>query len=199
MKKDSKIISKPNPWVLSIGSGFVLYLLTSVITSLKIKINFFESIKLVGKKIGWFFVTVLSFRIAVWMILLGFGILIGVLFIIIKIQDSNSNVRIDERPDFLSYKSDIFPGNLKWIWDYQKNNIDGQYHIVNLRPVCANCETPLMLSDSFHSLEAHCPRCKNSYSQKAFYNYNQQYYLDHPNEVKSIIIDNIKRKEQKLD
>ncbi|MCI5133456.1 MAG: hypothetical protein D3904_18560, partial [Candidatus Electrothrix sp. EH2] len=95
------------------------------------------------------------------------GPLLGILVlsVIFKIQDS---------PDWLSYKKDIFNG-VKYKWNYTKN-FDGKYIVENLIPYCPKCECQI--------IDETCPNCNTFFYDK----------LKAEKEIKSLIIHRIDMK-----
>ena len=162
-------------WGVSIGTtllGFILTVLYDLVKNKPILSTVWNIIKAIWR----FIITVLNLELKLWWILLGIIVLILILLIIVKIGDmKNAEV---SNVSFLNYKNDTIQGwNWSWRWEMQ---YDGKYHIVDLRPLCPKCKTP-MRSGLYDYLE--CPRCRHATQQ----------YMPNICDIATVIIDNIDR------
>lgn len=110
-----KILS--NTWVVSILCSIIATAIISIVTSIHKEINIFGVILLVIKILWKWILTILTFKVPVFIILF---IIIG-FFIVFKIYDSFSSKKEDNFPKWLAYKKSNYK---KWIfvWDYKLNS-----------------------------------------------------------------------------
>ena len=119
----------------------------------------------------------LNYNLKVWWVLVGLFLLSLLVFLFLKNRKKEAN---DTIPTFVDYSDDWIKGG-HWRWRWEKN-IYGKYSIMDLHPVCATCETPLVQDDRSYYLI--CPRCgKRSNTDLP--------KLDH---IELLIVDNVKRK-----
>jgi len=194
-----KILNKPNPWLVGIGSPVIV----SAVSYSVAKVAGWDIdnlLKQIYESTLNFLAGVFHFNIQLWVIAL---IVIGIILLrilILKIHKNssiNNSTQEDDLPDFINYTSGVFAGQLKWTWGYSKSSVNGQYDIVDLSPLCERCGTTLTIKHFMSSLDASCPRCKAAFFMRTFYNDHDQFYLDAPNDVVAVIIDNIKRNKYK--
>ena len=122
------------------------------------------------KEIKNFVYKLFNFDLKVWWI-----ILVALVFLIIL------NV-IKVKPDFYSYREDVFKG---WKWTWSWNKINGRWLISELDVHCPKCDTPMTInSGNYNDMIFNCPRCEFRHDDK-------QITLD---KIEMIIIDNIKKK-----
>lgn len=118
-----------------------------------------------------------QFNIKVWWIIVAVVIIIGILFILVKIGDAkNYNT---STPSWMQYEKDYIKG-WNWEWKWRQNSF-GQYYVDELHPVCSDCGSPLVYSDDHYCFE--CVRCNRMFQQE----------LPETDHVKMLISDNAKR------
>lgn len=168
-----------HPWIVSVGSGLVVLLITiivDVITAEKI----FSTFKKVLFAIWTGFVSVLNFEIKMWWLFIGVGLLFIGLKLWAKYLDTKPSV--PDRPQFTEYTHDTILG-FKWKWFWEKDYL-GKYRIENLHPICSNCDTPLVDSLTGYGGRYTCLRCNNGTNRPI---------PDYSN-VKIMIADNVRRR-----
>lgn len=166
-----------SPWALALVPVVFGTILTAIYDAIKDKpilSTLWEGLKTV---FGWI-ISFLNFELKVWWVLLGIALIIFVLFIIIKLSENTDKFK----PEFASYKEDVFAG-WKWTWEWRFNNYKGSWQITNLQAHCPECDTP-MFHDQYDR-DFQCPRC----------DFCTDYRSSHKrrNEIEAIIIDNVKR------
>lgn len=75
-----------------------------------------------------------------------------------KVATNEFNV---SKPTFLKYKRGILK-SWTWSWDYDYSSFDNKYDIINLVPVCTECDIK-MLEINFGNVWI-CPSCRNQRS-----------------------------------
>jgi hypothetical protein len=137
----------------------------------------FSTIWLILRTVASWIYTFLNFELRVWWILTGIALIILVLYIIFKIQ--NSKPAYNTSIPFLSYTSDEIKG---WLWNWRwEKNWEGMYDVEYLHPIRPNCKTPLVREDYRYGII--CPRC-------GFKSHNNLPNID---TVKLLIRDNVKK------
>jgi len=165
-KKDTKI---------TIFSGFVGIVFTAiydVIKSKPILSTFWNGLK-------WIWKNIFEFELTVWQVLLGFGVLILILYLL---SLRNSDGVLENGFDWRSYNKDRIH-NMSWSWYWDKNPLDGKWNVKDLKPICNSCGTKMHFDNSsWSSVYAECPRCESKY--------HEQKDLT---KIESVIIDNVQR------
>lgn len=168
-----------NPWTISLGSVIVGFLLTVMYDILKGN-NILSTVDGIISSIIKFCHLVLNFQLKVWWVLAGLTVIIGILVIIAKINESRLSQEEEAKPPFIKYTKEQIKG---WCWEWRWfKNLYGEYDIDNLHPVCSSCGTPLVRSYNFkYNLE--CMRCNRKYGED----------LPDLNNIKIYILDSAKR------
>lgn len=156
---------------IGIITGLVFPILASIIYDLIKSKTLFSTIWDVLKWIYSLIMTILTFKIPLWVILLIIIIIIVILIIIAKLP-------IKEEPEFIKYTKDTIRGNT-WTWSWDKNYA-GEWHVINLKVKCPKCQSTMI---EYQDYIFACPMCKFDTVGKEF---------DKPYEIKSIIIDKVK-------
>ena len=141
-----------NFWTKSIGSGLVLYLLTSLITALSKKINFLQGMGRVLSAIWNAIYLFLTFSVSMWILLI---VAILIIFIAKITRWMKKEGEKAVQNSYLSYRKDYIKNWLVvWSWD----EIYGPENIV---PICENCGCLLSHGRSrwFKSSIAHFVNC----------------------------------------
>lgn len=168
-----------NSWIVSIGSGLVLAVI-SVICDLINKERVFSTISGVFTKVGNILVTMLNCRIKVGWLLLGVIVIVCLLVVYIKYLE-NTTKKCSES-DFLEYVQDTVLGyKWRWIW---KKDYSVKYYVDDLCPICSRCGTPLIENFYGYGGKYKCLRCEAGYSK----------ILPDFENVKMMISDNVRRK-----
>ncbi len=144
-----------NPWIITIGSGLIVLIVTiaiDVITADKV----FSTIMTVTTSIWTIIITALNFEIKVWWMLVAILMVILGLFLLIRL--ANKKVHPPAQPKFLQYTKDTILG-FKWEWDWEKYG--GTYHVENLRSICFYCDTPLKTKSRGYGKYHICLRCNS--------------------------------------
>lgn len=162
-----------NPWTITLGGAFFGVLLTALIDILKEK-PILTTISQVYHWVIGLASTILNFKLSFWIIVL---IALGI-WIIVKVRTSKPN---SIKPAFWNYRSDVFR-TLTWKWDYE--NYSGKWDVVNLRPHCPKCDTPLIPNGDIGYSSLDCPRCNFRSGEKN---------LEDPKSIKVLVIDNIQK------
>lgn len=173
---------KKSPWTISIVSVLLGSLLTIGYDVLKDK----PVLSTIGSIIIWFvklLIAILTFKIAVWCILVAIAVILITLFIISKKQDNR-----DDLPFFYDYNEDAFR-YWRWTWEWKFNSYKQGWEINKLRAHCPKCDTSLHDNSSIMGLSFSCPRCGTTFDKGN---------CDDPDNVESIIIDNVDRKKKEL-
>lgn len=164
-KKVTNFLS--NPWVIGIGTGTIVMVITMVVDMIDKKAVFSTLITC----LAWcknLILSILNFEIKLWWLLCGLVVLGVCLFFYSKYLDAK--VIAPAEPKFLSYTKDKIKGyKMRWTW---VKRYDGTYDIENLQILCSKCETPLLDTSTFGRKE--CVRCHHEH-YKAIPN---QYELD---------------------
>ena len=166
-----------NPWIVGIGVTVIGGLLLSFVSDLIQQISLLSTITIVLSFVWNCIISVLTFEIKVWWLIVAIVVFVVVLWIIAKYHDLK---HVDDKPEFLSYTQD-FLLDCAWEWTWGKN-YDGKYQIENLCKVCIDCKTPLTPTGNF-DFKLKCPRCKKTYD----FNMNDE------SDVEVLIYDNVKK------
>lgn len=151
MNKMKKVLS--NSWAISVGSSLIVIAITALVK----KINFFESLKLL---LSWF-IKIITFRVPLYLIVLGILFFIVIINISVKIEERKE----ENRPKWLNYTTDSYKD---WIFKWQYNiNYYNQCKIENLRPVC-QCGCELSEKNNYNNVyyslgRLICPNCEKIY------------------------------------
>lgn len=168
-----------NPWTISLGSVIIGFLLTVLYDLLKGK-NILSTVGEIISSIISFFHSFLTFQLKVWWVLVGLIVIICILTIIGKYNESRMSHEQEAKPPFVKYTKDTIKG---WCWEWRwYKNLYGVYDIENLHPVCSSCGTPLVKSD-IYKYNFECMRCNKKYSDN----------LPELNNIKIYILDSAKR------
>ena len=122
-----------NSWTITITGTVLGVLLATVIDYFKNK-PFLTTISQIFEWIYNQVASILNFQISLWLVV----IIIISIWIVIRIRKRKTT---PEYPYFWNYRKDKFK-TLTWKWDYE--NYNSKWDIVNLRPLCPTCETPLI-------------------------------------------------------
>lgn len=153
-----------HPIVAGTTTAFITLAITTPIVAYTKSISFIKSLKTIWEWI----ISLLTFGIPVWIILLVVFVAVTVLRII--------NTLAKNKPDFLDYKSDIVEG-IKWEWEFY--TYGGKYNFSSPTPVpiCRNCDGYLVLDNShYHILKLRCEHCsfEKQISEDNFSNYQEK-------------------------
>lgn len=168
---------RDSKWAIALVPSFVGAVLTLVVDGVK-DIDIFSTLKLVLVTVCRWIMRFLNFEIKLLWILVVFGILLAILWVIIKIVESKKL----SPPERMSYTEDHFT-DWRWSWKWEKD-YRGEYQIGDLVAHCPKCNTPMRHDD--YDTTFHCPRCK----------YDSRYHSDNHHDVTLVIYDNINRKIQ---
>lgn len=166
-----------SPWTIGITTTLLGFLLTIGYDLLKGK-QVFTTIALFFSTLWGWIVAFLTFELKVWWVILGFAVLIIVLFVVLRLN----KLKDETKPDFINYTSDHFR-LWKWSWTWEWSNQHKKWHVANLQAHCPKCDTP-MIAYGFGQDVFQCPRC--AYRSEA-YNHEQSH------EVERVIFDNLER------
>lgn len=170
-----------HPWIVGIGTGTVVLILTvlvDLITAVKIFSTLQKVITVIWKAILAF----LNYKLKVWWVLIGLAVVVFVLYLFVKYNEYEQKLKENNKPPFLEYTQDYILGyNWKWVWE---KDIYGKYGAENLQPVCSHCKTPLVDDWGVYGRGCKCLRCNKIYN-------GSMPDFDH---VKMMIHDNVKRK-----
>jgi hypothetical protein len=142
-----------NPWTLSIGSGLIVLLISSIINSIINKLNLFEGLYNILTSIVLFFKKILTYKVSIWVVILIFLALFFILIFISIIRDKFDN------PKWKEYKLQYFG---KWLFTWKYIDMFGNTEIISLRPICDNCRCDLSAQlDSYQmgAIKLYCPNC----------------------------------------
>lgn len=167
-----------NPWIVSTGSGLLVLIVTVAIDYFSAE-RIFTTFKKMLIFIWSAILTFLNFEIKVWWLLIGIAVLLLGLYIYCKYLDSKQSV--PDKPEFLKYTQDTILG-YKWDWHWEKG-ADGNYYVDGLRPICPQCNTPLVIGRAGFGNVYTCLRC----------NTNTNRPLPCTEDVEMLILDNIKK------
>lgn len=179
-EKSRKFFS--NPWTVGFGVAifsFILTIIGDVVKGEQILSTFVNVVTWIWKVLIIF----LTFKIKVWWILIGVGLLIFGLWIYSKVLDKK-----DEKTPavpFLDYTQDFLLG-YKWEWMWRKDSY-GKYAIESLRPICSKCNTPIVDNTVEYGGLYICLRCNEAFHKP----------LPDFDHVELLIRDNAKRKCEK--
>jgi len=116
-----------NPWIVAIVSSIIVAHLLGIFTEFRIFQKITELINVIFE-ISW---NVLSYKIPLWLGLLGIPLTIGTIYLLVLTDTRREQ---QQTPQFHSYTQDEIE-NYLWKWNYSLTN-----RIVNLRPICPICE-----------------------------------------------------------
>ena len=169
---------RKSTWALALVPVILSAILTAIYDAIKDK-PILSTLWIWIKTFCSWVVSFLNFELKVWWVLLGIALIIFVLFIIIKLSENTDKFK----PEFASYKEDIFAG-WKWSWEWHFNTYKGSWQVDNLQAHCPECDTPMFHDDYDRNFQ--CPRC----------GFRTDCFSEHKNrhEVEAIIIDNVNRK-----
>ncbi|MCO7185390.1 hypothetical protein NH341_08130 [Tenacibaculum sp. XPcli2-G] len=127
--------------------------------------------------INWIWDSIFMYQVTIWQILI-----VVILFLIFKrIVFEIKLSETKDSPVFLDYKEDII-NDTTWRWEWKWSVFEKSYIIVNLEPLCKECETPLKLYDFSINPYGECPRCDKTIK-----------ITKTKEKMERIIIDNIKK------
>ena len=169
-------------WTIGlVSSSFLPIILTFAIDLFK-KIPILSTLVSVTEIIYESIKDILNYQIAISNILIFLSVLFILNLLYFKIFRS---VEV-KKPHFFNYTSDHLK-SFYWTWEWELNEITGNYTLTNLKAHCPKCNTGLIYNQSlYRSPEYQCPRC--DFDTQVDYNFNKK--------VESIIIDNVNRKKQ---
>ena len=167
-----------NPWIVSTGSGLLVLVVTVAIDYFSAK-RIFTTFNKMLIFIWSAILTFLNFEIKVWWLLIGIAVLFLGLYIYCKYLDSKQSV--PDEPEFLKYTQDTILG-YKWDWHWEKG-ADGNYYVDGLRPICPQCNTPLVIGYAGFRDVYTCLRCNTDTNRP----------LPRIENVEMLILDNIKK------
>lgn len=177
MKKKNWITS---PWTISIA----MVLLSFFLTMLKDILDQVPVLSTLEISLVWIWnaiISILTFEIQLWLILVGLGLLIGILYILDKLSTSKT-----PEPDFLNYRE----GNLikwRWTWGWEWNKHKNVWVVSNLNAHCPECGTPMIDRSGIMGLFFDCPR--GDFSTDKYIN-----KAEDPLKIERIILDNLDRR-----
>lgn len=135
-------------------------IISGVITAKIQDINFLEALWLIIKVIFNFFLNLLTFKIPLWIILIIIFVIIGIIKILIIINDSKNKIeskKMEIKKVFQDYTEDYYD-DIKYRWNWYES-YDG-VQITNLHPICeCGCDLEYDMFDSYII----CPDCKKRY------------------------------------
>ncbi len=168
-----------SPWTLTIGGALLSSIIFPGIYALIKDVSFISAFKSILIWLREAVVTVLTFEVKMWHLLILFTVLFVVLWVVAKIQNETPG---NVGKDFTSYTRDSIKGlDYSWSWSQRQS---GKWAMTNLRAHCPKCETALSVEEGAWDSEHVCPRC------------DSRYPLDHTKEyskIEQIIHDNIDR------
>lgn len=135
--------------------------ISGVITSKVENINFISAMGVVIEKVFSFIQNVLTFKIPVWIIIILFFIIIGIIKLLILINNKDNETKTKEvKRVFRDYTEDYYDGiKYRWKWYETSNGI----RITNLHPICeCGCDLVYDMFDSY----IECPDCKKNFRNK---------------------------------
>lgn len=150
--------------LVSIFSGVVTGVLTSLIVSKVQSISIVDAMGTVLRSIYKAISFCLTFKIPVWIILLGILLIIFGFYIFIKIQD----IKTQTQDPMVAYTEDIIEG-IRWQWNWnhwQRTDFYGNHQLP--KPICINCEGNLIVGFSNQLICRHCgfeKRLRNEYTE----------------------------------
>lgn len=141
-----------NVWVQVVLGGALASLLFDLIK----KVPVLTSIKWVFELI----VSILMFKVALWIIILVILIVVLVIWLI-------GNVSVNKvLPKFVEeYRQDTFRSWI-WKWDWEQNSYSKKWDITNLRPYCQYCNCIMSYNESMLGGFVKCPKCTREYSER---------------------------------
>ena len=155
-----RLIHKPNPWVVKIVGGTLttgLLAFIVLIWSLISQISFVEILK----KIWQFILNIFTFKIPVWIILIGLIIIIIVFRYIVIFKEVSLYNAIKKKSSnpFLDYTKDEIKN---WLvtWEYSFDEYEEKYRIIKIILLCLHCECTLK-QESHYDLK--CVNCNTTY------------------------------------
>ena len=168
-----------NPWVLKIGGGLILFVLTTAITSMLKSISLSGSILFLINVIISFLIS----EVKIWIFLVIVTVIILSLQIITKINKRTS-------PEWTNYNKDLIHNCLyRWSYGYESDN----FYIIGLQQLCANCSCDLSIGTTksdylgYRDNYLYCPKCKSQFG----------IYIEKDEDIKKIIRHNISSEDYK--
>lgn len=164
-------------------------LVAAIISSpiLTLVIDFFRSVPIFSTiKAAYYWtvdllVSILTYNIQLWIVILIFTVIIVALGIY---GNADSNKPKASQFNFLNYTIDNNIAGFKWTWTYEFSNEKNRYIISEVKAYCPNCDSPLRFKNDFLNEHTECIRCK--------YQRPGNVYGD-MHRIESLIIDNITR------
>lgn len=178
MKKETKWLN--NPWSISIGTATFSLFLTILYDLVKSK----PILSSIGQIISWVIkviVSILTFDIKVYWILIFLIVIVLVLFLFV----TNSKPE-NSKPVFINYKTEKFK-KLRWSWSWKYNTKQNAWNVSDLTAHCPKCDTTMLDSDSgIYGLRYECPRCNYVISGGDY---------EFKDRIETLILDNLRRQE----
>ena len=166
-----------SPWTVSVGSGIILFILTSIFKDKPV----FSSLWSVFKWCWNLMISILNFDIKVWWLIVFVVFIVFILYVIDKYLSDKQEC---STYDFRDYKQDVF-FQYKWIWGWQWSSHRNAWIISDLKILCPKCDTVMDLS----YMSFTCPRCNTQIMQSSC----------DKHKVESLILDNIRKMQEKAE
>lgn len=171
-----------DPWLVTIGGGGILLIISTAWETISSKVDILTAALTVLKTVWNSLIFLLTFKIAIWIILVIIGVIVFVFWFVSKIKKEST-------PDWLNYRMD-FIKEWFWVWEWKFSSLDNEYMIYNLKPICKLCKCELSHKNPrspFYG-ELRCPACNELYEVA---------HTEDKEDVKKIILNKIRNKEYK--
>lgn len=167
-----------SPWVISIGTAIFSFLLTIIRDYVQEK-PIFSTLGTLLFEAGNYIILFLNLNIKVWWLLSAIALILLIVYFLHRSKRLNPPL-----PDHYNYNEDKFT-HWKWTWEYTYIKKVG-WVLDNLKAYCPLCDTILQdKTPRLGDLLFKCPRCKFT---------THSIYCDDPEEIREVILDNIRRK-----
>ena len=178
MKKKKAKSFFMNPWTIGIGTtsfGVLLTIIRDWITANKLFATLSHMFSTIRSAAAYF----LNIELKVWWLLVGLIFLITIVYVWLRIVEKKHP--FPKAPKYLEYTKDTLLG-FDWEWEWREYS--NKYCIVNLHPVCPECNTPIVSEHHGYGEWFICLRC----------GYHTTKSLPDTAHVEMLIKDNIRRK-----
>jgi hypothetical protein len=154
--------------------------LLSVVADLFRKVPIFSTIRYVALWLADLLVTLLTYEVQVWLVvLIVFMFIAGLTVYAVVDAKKKSNTF-----SYLTYTEDTIDG-YRWTWEYTFDAAQNKHIIGNLRAFCPQCDSPIRHKSTFLDNYTACIRCD--------YKVTGNVYGDN-NRIELLVIDNITKR-----
>jgi phage FluMu protein Com len=173
-----------NPYTIGIGTIIIGTPIASILYDLSKNKPLLSTIFFLVKWLYTAIITVLTYSIPVYVILIILFVLALIALGDIYIGNRNRKPIL---PEFINYKTDTLK-YFKWSWDWYFNSLHNYWEIKDLNIHCSKCGTKMLTYKSYGNyVQYQCPRCN-------FQIDSTQQNFEHEHIIDALIKDNLDKR-----